>query len=183
MTDLSFDFTCPLAGWNRPQQNMDVWSGSQKDCLPPDSLWHLPQDCAYSKLMGLKKTKMLFLLEPYLAAVLFSFSLVDKYMLTKAKQNKENKNRRTLYIYLEPSGFSTPSFFQRKYSARKHCTDMTPPHPHSSLYCTHKVPQSSFFIHLPFFWCSGELSSQRSCLPQWGLFSPGAIPTSSHPPV
>lgn len=107
---------------------MDVWSGSQKDCLPPDSLWHLPQDCAYSKLMGLKKTKMLFLLEPYLAAVLFSFSLVDKYMLTKAKQNKENKNRRTLYIYLEPSGFSTPSFFQRKYSARKHCTDMTSPH-------------------------------------------------------
>lgn len=41
---------------------------------PQIPYWHLPKDCAYSKLMGLKKTKMLFLLEPYLAAVLFSFS-------------------------------------------------------------------------------------------------------------
>lgn len=141
--------------------------------------WHLPSDCAYSKLRGLKKTKMLFLLEPYLAAVLFSFSLTDKYMLTKAKQNKENRNRRTLHIYLEPSGFSTPRSSQVRAALGQLCWRNNPlSHP----CCTHSQTQSLKAHFIPTFpppnvvgaWGANGLS----CLPQWGLFRPWALPTS-----
>lgn len=131
LKDIAFHLIhCPRSGWHRPQLNMDGWSSSQNDCLstPQIPYWHLPSDCAYSKLRGLKKTKMVFLLEPYLAAVLFSFSLTDTYMLTKAKQNEENRNRRTLHIYLEPSGFSTPRSSQVS-AALGQFADATPPFP------------------------------------------------------
>lgn len=47
-------------------------------------------------------------------------------MLTKAKQNNEHRNRRTLHIYLEPPGLHR-AFSRSKDSTRAPCAEATPP--------------------------------------------------------
>lgn len=133
MADLPFDSPVLEQGETDPSWTWMVDPASRMTAYPRIPYWHLPSDCAYSTLRGLKKTKTLFLLEPYLAAVLFSFSLADKYMLTKAKQNKENRKRRTLHIYLEPSGFSTPRSSQVSAALGQLCWRNTPFLVHAAL--------------------------------------------------
>lgn len=89
--------------------------------------WHMPNDCAYSKTTGLQQTKMLFLLEPYSAAVGSISALTDKHMLTKAKQNKADRNpRRTLPIILNLQAFQYHHSSEVKHSTRKLCDSASP---------------------------------------------------------
>lgn len=75
VTDLSLEVTSPWKqGEIDPNRVRMADTAPRMTAHPQIPYRHLPNDCAYSKLMGLEKTKMLFLLEPYLAAVLFGFS-------------------------------------------------------------------------------------------------------------
>lgn len=146
------------------------------DCLPQIPYWHLPIHCAYSELTGLEKTKTLFLLEPYLAAVLFSFSPNWQAYAYKRKteQRKQEQWNGTLHIYLEPSGsFQHHCFFWSQSCTRKDCADsaLRP----QSLGCSqpgHGPPQPSLTHASPSTAVQeSHLRSQRSSLNLGSLHS------------